>query len=329
MLSFFTPVLTLKLTLLILPGFSLLSLGTFIERLTNSFSGHEGNNRYNYSIMIVTLEGECVISSCGVRVAPDGTAFDQGMTPVACSYFAIFGGKDLNNMRDIPTGLDILLNELLNKDIQIICMDSAVFFLSEMDFIKKNILINSKISKGFMSDSPLLTTGNVNNIISDNIWYYTGNEAAATAADHILHRNNEFLCYIQLQIDEMVNELPKNKSRYQPENPAIRSELGLVLTFLIRNISSGSDLDELALRCGFSKKKLERLLLTRTGRTLPQIISDLRIMTACAMLKDEKKSLHEIAGKCGFSSTAHFSRFFKSKTCLTPGQWQYEYFTAK
>lgn len=329
MLSSDTQKPTLKLIFLVLPGFSLLSLGTFIERLTDTRSAPESKRVSNISRTLLTMGGESVTSSCGVCVESNGSAFSQSITPDTCNYFVIFGEKGSDQNCNISKNIDSLIIKALNDNIQVIYIDHALFHLHGMGSSKNTSSLSSRTTSEPM-EAFLPFSGTVNNnlIISENIWYGIGSDAAAAASRQILQRRDKYMEYIDSHINEKILKLPKN-SRYQEKNSLIRPELSLVLAFLISNLSTDSDLGLLIQHTGLSKGRIEQLLLRETGRTLRQTISDLRITTAYALMKDEKKSLQEIAGECGFDSVAQFSRFFKSKTNSTPGQWQYSHFTSE
>ena len=58
------------------------------------------------------------------------------------------------------------------------------------------------------------------------------------------------------------------------------------------------------------------------GKSLRDVILDLRIRTAASMLLRTKASVHAIARKTGFASDAHFVRLFRKKTGSTPSAYR-------
>jgi len=61
---------------------------------------------------------------------------------------------------------------------------------------------------------------------------------------------------------------------------------------------------------------------SKTGRNISDYISDKRFEVAVKMLERSACSVEEIAFACGFSAASSFTRFFKAKSGLSPGQYR-------
>lgn len=61
-----------------------------------------------------------------------------------------------------------------------------------------------------------------------------------------------------------------------------------------------------------------RYFKEKTGKTLIQYITDMRIGYACKLLADDKLTISQISVECGFESTVHFNRCFKKTKGITP-----------
>ncbi|MDO5558945.1 MAG: AraC family transcriptional regulator [Oscillospiraceae bacterium] len=84
--------------------------------------------------------------------------------------------------------------------------------------------------------------------------------------------------------------------------------------------------DDLA-RLGYvSVSSLNRRFKEQTGQTPAQYIIDVRIQKSKLLLARRNMSLTEIAQKCGFSSSAHFSSTFSLRTGIKPSEYQSSYF---
>lgn len=326
MLSPDHPRTSIKLTLLVMPDFSLLSLCSFTDRFAAFRHEFAGNNDVSVSWTLITSDGKPVNSSCGVTIASNGSADNHRISSETCNYFVIFGGKDIYQTSDIPSGIKPLLIDVISKDITVVSVDRAAFLLAELRLIRDNIFISHSQKADFLEALPSLQASFSDDlVIADNFWYCPGRNASAAASELIIKKKNNILEFISLHLSQTLSE-NAGISCSQIQDINFHPELSKALRFIITNIAHGPDTREMLQFCGVSKKMLDRLIFRETGRTLLQIISDLRVEVAYILMKDKKKSLSEIAGGCGFSSATDFSRFFKNRTGITPGLWQYEYF---
>jgi len=58
------------------------------------------------------------------------------------------------------------------------------------------------------------------------------------------------------------------------------------------------------------------------GLPAHRYLLDMRISHAQELLKNSELTQEEIASYCGFADVHHFSKAFKSKTGLSPGQFK-------
>jgi AraC family transcriptional regulator, transcriptional activator of pobA len=71
-----------------------------------------------------------------------------------------------------------------------------------------------------------------------------------------------------------------------------------------------------------SSNHLHKCVKATTGKSAHQLLEDMRILEAKVLLKQTTLSVSEIAFKVGKFDPSDFSRFFKSKTSLTPNQYR-------
>jgi AraC-like DNA-binding protein len=80
--------------------------------------------------------------------------------------------------------------------------------------------------------------------------------------------------------------------------------------------------EELARKCGYSRRHLSRLFHELYGRSVVSYKIELRLEKAATMLaKSEAKIIH-VAMECGFSHLGLFSAKFKERFGASPGQWR-------
>ena len=80
-------------------------------------------------------------------------------------------------------------------------------------------------------------------------------------------------------------------------------------------LSAGS----VAMECGITVNYLNRLFRETLGATTTEYIISRRLEYAEALLADSAKSIKEISGECGFNDHNYFSRVFRMKKGVTPG----------
>lgn len=91
--------------------------------------------------------------------------------------------------------------------------------------------------------------------------------------------------------------------------------------YLVENFASDVGLEELATVAGLSRAHLIRAFRKEFHITPHSFLTDIRIRAARKRLRDGGQPA-EIALECGFADQAHFTRHFKARTGLTPGQYR-------
>ena len=87
---------------------------------------------------------------------------------------------------------------------------------------------------------------------------------------------------------------------------------------LARNLFGRQSLNDLATQLSVSPFHLCRVFRKRTGRTIHEFKTDLRLRVALEKLENETADLSRTALECGFSSHAHFSAAMRSKLGSSP-----------
>ena len=85
-----------------------------------------------------------------------------------------------------------------------------------------------------------------------------------------------------------------------------------------------SDVDmcagSIAENCNISVNHLNRLFQTSLGVTTTNYIQSRRLEYACSLLSGSTMAIKEIAVACGFNDHNYFTRLFKAKKGITPGE---------
>ena len=114
-------------------------------------------------------------------------------------------------------------------------------------------------------------------------------------------------------------QLPAMKKSTRVE---LYKRLNRVTDFIRTHYTESIGLEELARISCLSKHHFLRLFKIAFGRTPHQFIIQLRIATACKLLKTETLSIQEIAYALGFEYANSFSRLFKKKIGIYPNAYR-------
>jgi len=76
---------------------------------------------------------------------------------------------------------------------------------------------------------------------------------------------------------------------------------------------------------GMSPSAFSHFFKIRTGRTLSNYITDLRLGHAARMLVDSTLNIAEICFACGFNNMSNFNRTFKARRNVTPKEFRHMY----
>ncbi|WP_117193517.1 AraC family transcriptional regulator [Rhizobium terrae] len=106
-----------------------------------------------------------------------------------------------------------------------------------------------------------------------------------------------------------------------PAGTTERTAVRRARDYLVDNFASDIGLEELAAVAGLSRAHLIRAFRKEFHITPHSFLTDIRIREARRRLRTGGQPA-EIALECGFADQAHFTRHFKARTGLTPGQYR-------
>ncbi|WP_077525783.1 GlxA family transcriptional regulator [Metapseudomonas resinovorans] len=105
-------------------------------------------------------------------------------------------------------------------------------------------------------------------------------------------------------------------------DPTLPRTLKLALELMHSNIEDPIDIGEIARYSRISRRHLERLFRRHVKATPPRYYMELRLTHARQLLQHTNKSLTEISVASGFATLPHFSRCFREKFDVAPGQFR-------
>lgn len=92
---------------------------------------------------------------------------------------------------------------------------------------------------------------------------------------------------------------------------ADRQRMGAISAFIEERIAEPLYLQQVARHAGMSEVSLSRYFRSRTGKTFPAYLNELRVARVCRLLAETDATVTEIALACGFDSMANFDHQFR------------------
>jgi AraC-like DNA-binding protein len=137
-----------------------------------------------------------------------------------------------------------------------------------------------------------------------------------------LHRIIDLLGILDLLVNSHELE-PIATAGFMPEvNLVDEQRLNLVCSHIIHHLDEEIHREELARLVNLSPISFSRYFKTRTGKTLPDFINELRVGRACRLLGEEDQPITDIALACGFPNLSHFHRQFRRRIGLSPREYR-------
>lgn len=128
--------------------------------------------------------------------------------------------------------------------------------------------------------------------------------------------------YIEILFSHLLRGYALNIESFSEE----RTEYGsppmlLILKYIQTNYKTCS-LGEIAELFHYEPNYLGKLIKAYMGKNYTEIIAELRISEAKALLRDTKMNIENIAEQAGFNSAVHFSRSFRTAVGMTPSKFR-------
>ncbi|MGQ7814187.1 GlxA family transcriptional regulator [Metapseudomonas furukawaii] len=105
-------------------------------------------------------------------------------------------------------------------------------------------------------------------------------------------------------------------------DPTLPRPLKLALELMHSNIEDPIEIVEIARYARISRRHLERLFRRYVKATPPRYYMELRLTHARQLLQHTNKSMTEISVASGFATLPHFSRCFREKFDVAPGEFR-------
>ena len=98
-----------------------------------------------------------------------------------------------------------------------------------------------------------------------------------------------------------------------------------IVEWIRLNAADIVSVDDVARYFGYNSEYLSTMIRQATGRSTVEHINESRISLARELLRTTEAKLSEIAERCGFNDEKYFSRVFKRKCDVSPGEYRKAY----
>lgn len=305
---------TIRIGLLLIDGFTILSYASFIEplRAANSLAGAT-----LYSWTHVSLGGKVAFASNGAQLVADSCV---GGT-IDCDMVFVFAGGDPASFRD--ERCFAWLRALARQGIHIGGVSGGPYLLARAGLLThRRATIHWEHALSLQADFPDLTLEGGLFVIDGNRLTCAGGMAGLDLALWLIERDHG-TALARRAGEWFIRGDQRDPDRSQRAGIADRygttnRRLLPMLAAMEAAIEEPLPRDVLAARAGVTLRQLERLCLAELGSSVTETYIRIRLVRAMELLRTTGLSITETAIASGFRSVEHFSRRFKAWSGVPP-----------
>lgn len=110
--------------------------------------------------------------------------------------------------------------------------------------------------------------------------------------------------------------------KIRPQKEDSTDDIENAISYIHKNLFSDVSIETIAEQCGLSPSRFKAKFKEQMGITPHYYINSLKIDSAKIYLKDDRRTITEIAYLLNFSSSNHFAAVFKKYTGCTPSEFR-------
>ncbi len=301
---------------LLLPDYTMMSLASAVEplRMANELSGQE-----LYQWLLITEDGKPVPASDGILSLPDAAITDD----LELDTLIVAGGLDISH--SYTQNHLKWLRSLNQSGVQLGGICSGAFVLARAGLMGGRecsvhwecMAILQELYPDVNCNTQLFT-------FEDDRVTSSGGTAPLDMMLNLISRTHGLS--VAAGISEMfILDRVRNQSDQQkiPLNHSLGVAPAKVIeatTLMEANIEEPLSLEEVARLLNISRRQLERLFKKNLDCSPSRYYLKLRLGRARQLLKQTSLTVIEIASICGFVSTPHFSKCYRTLLGFTPSE---------
>lgn len=307
----------LSVAVLLLPQFSLLPLGGFLDALRHAADEADRSRQRYCRWQLCSIDGAAVRASCGAELAVDRALSDLSLNDL--DYLVVHAGL-LEGLQGLPEELYQMLRDVAAKDLPLVGLDSGTFALAQSGLMRGyKAAVHWRHLGDYVSrfpDSPAVSDQLL--VVDRSRTSCPGGAAAIELAVALLTRHCGRRRALKGMADLQV-EGPRAQAKLERgpsvEDPRLQRVISLMQAQLAQPLTSA----KLAQRVGLSTRQLDRLFQMHFNQSARSYYMQLRLQQARWAVEHSVRSFSLIADQTGFCDSAHLLRNFRAQYGETPG----------
>jgi len=313
----------IRVGFILAPKFTLLPFAGFIDCLRHAADEADRSRQIYCRWSVIAPSLEPVEASCGLRVFPS-ELFPE---PTAFDYVVMVGGL-LPWCLDQPVATYDYIREAHRCRVSIVGLCTGGFILARAGLLRgRKCAVHTEHRHEFVEMFPDVEPVTDQAYVADkDLYTCPGGTAALDLAVSLVEKHCGKARALK-GLTALLADTRRAKS-YLPQRPYghltacgdWRVEQAVML--MERHIGRPFGIAQLASRLGSSLRELDRAFARCAGQSPAAIWRRMRLEHGRWLLLNTNRTVTQIAYECGFSDTAHFSRWFGRELGETPSQFR-------
>lgn len=275
-------------------------------------------------VHVVTQDGHPVETFSGATLVPD-MSIEEYPDPDLVFVSGIWS-KFPAFLNDHQPVVEWLRTQF-DRGITIAAMHSGTFLLAEAGLLENKVAtVYWQMEEAFRARYPNVILQPERKITSAGSLYCSaGIGSGLEMAVHLIERIFGISC-AQRVSQSFLMDIPRQTADFQLVFDARKKhsdrQVLAAQQWLESNFSIDFLMDEVADKVGLSHRSFMRRFKKATGDTPLAYLQQVRIETAKELLRNSTSSVEEIGYRVGYEDASYFSRLFKQRVKLTPGEFR-------
>lgn len=306
------------------PNFTLLAFSAFVDTLRLAADEGDRSRPIQCTWTILSHNMRPVRASCGIEVLPTAELVD----PTQFDYIVVVGG--LLHDQKTPSMLLDYIKGAAEANVPLVGICTGSFILARLGLMKdRRSCVSWFHFHEFESEFPTLGVSSDELFIIDNdrLTCAGGTSVVHLAAylieQHCGRAHAAKALRIMIEKTPLPPKTPQPQPLFTEEADDMRVRKAMLL--IERNLGNPLSTDYIARHVNVSSRQLERLFQAQLGMSPLAFAMKIRLTNAYNLLVNTQNSVIDIAVQCGFLSSSHFSRSFRSVYGKTPSQVREEF----